>query len=240
MNSEVFSLVVQVFILLLGVYLAFFKSYFSEKGKNLATQEDIEEITEKVESIKTEFVRETEKLKIELQFENQAKISFHNDVKQAVIQSYEGYYAWYNSLTHTQEFSVEFTRIDIKEAFIKFNKIYFKFISVEAKLDLYVNDENLKHQLDKLVLKTVDLEKAIEIDLTELELIINKEEKAKDLFTNGLMKRDEYLKVIDNRIVWYKACCKKTNAICEEVAPLLEKYRDSCYKILKNQISNSL
>lgn len=33
--------------------MIFFKSYFKEKGKNLATLEDIEEITEKVESVKS-------------------------------------------------------------------------------------------------------------------------------------------------------------------------------------------
>ncbi len=36
------------------VYFAYFKSYRSEKGKNLSTKEDIEEITNKIESIKNE------------------------------------------------------------------------------------------------------------------------------------------------------------------------------------------
>ncbi|MCO6413244.1 MAG: hypothetical protein J5I92_10905 [Thiogranum sp.] len=41
-------------------------SYSSEKGKNLATKEDIEEITRKVEEIKTEYLGEIERLKVEL------------------------------------------------------------------------------------------------------------------------------------------------------------------------------
>lgn len=41
-------------------------SYSSEKGKNLATKEDIEEITRKVEGTKNEYVAEIEKLKAEL------------------------------------------------------------------------------------------------------------------------------------------------------------------------------
>ena len=39
------------------------KSYSSEKGKNLATKEDISEITEIVESIKTSLSNKTEELK---------------------------------------------------------------------------------------------------------------------------------------------------------------------------------
>ncbi|MEG0009163.1 MAG: hypothetical protein RR721_14100 [Aeromonas sp.] len=41
-------------------------SYSAEKGKNLATQEDIEEITRKIEDVKIAYLTEIEKLKIDL------------------------------------------------------------------------------------------------------------------------------------------------------------------------------
>ncbi|MBD1571589.1 hypothetical protein [Aliivibrio sp. S10_S31] len=41
-------------------------SYSSEKGKNLATKEDIEEITRKVESTKNEYISDIERLKVDL------------------------------------------------------------------------------------------------------------------------------------------------------------------------------
>lgn len=43
-------------------------SYISEKGKNLATREDIEDITRKIESVKTEYTNQTELLKSHLTF----------------------------------------------------------------------------------------------------------------------------------------------------------------------------
>lgn len=52
--------------LLLKHYLP---SYLTEKGKNLATKEDVEEITRKVEGVKTQYQSEVEKLKAELQKE---------------------------------------------------------------------------------------------------------------------------------------------------------------------------
>jgi hypothetical protein len=46
--------------------VSFLKSYFSEKGKNLATKEDISVITEKVGSIKDEYSRSIESYRSEL------------------------------------------------------------------------------------------------------------------------------------------------------------------------------
>lgn len=56
-----------------GVYYLtknFLPTYLKEKGKNLATKEDIEEITNKVEGIKTQYANGLEELKSTLQAEN--------------------------------------------------------------------------------------------------------------------------------------------------------------------------
>jgi len=52
-----------VFWLFLRKYLP---TYFQEKGKNLATKEDIKEITDKVESVKTDYARQLESFKYEI------------------------------------------------------------------------------------------------------------------------------------------------------------------------------
>ncbi|MFY4862381.1 hypothetical protein ACOTWK_05850 [Aliarcobacter butzleri] len=49
----------------LSVLIAYFISYFKEKGKNLATKEDIEEITNKLESIKHDYNKQLEEFKQE-------------------------------------------------------------------------------------------------------------------------------------------------------------------------------
>lgn len=54
---------------LLWRYIARQKSYESEKGKNLATQEDIKKITDKIESVKASYNESLERHKIELQKE---------------------------------------------------------------------------------------------------------------------------------------------------------------------------
>lgn len=67
---EIIQLILEIIILIIGLYLVFFKSYFSEKGKNLATQQDIKNITIKVEEVKAEIQNHqlVEKQKRELKY----------------------------------------------------------------------------------------------------------------------------------------------------------------------------
>ena len=51
---QTIQLIIEILILVIGCYLAFFKSYITEKGKNIATKEDITEITNKIETVKNE------------------------------------------------------------------------------------------------------------------------------------------------------------------------------------------
>ena len=67
--NEIFIALQSLTLLGIGCIFFFRKflfSYSSEKGKNLATKEDIEEITRKVETIKVEYIAEIEKLKVDL------------------------------------------------------------------------------------------------------------------------------------------------------------------------------
>ncbi|WP_019601178.1 hypothetical protein [Teredinibacter turnerae] len=56
-----------------GLSGAFLSSYFKEKGKNVATKEDISHITKEIEKVKYEYTRETESLRSNLS--NQIKVS---------------------------------------------------------------------------------------------------------------------------------------------------------------------
>ena len=63
-------MILQIIILLgigsLYVFKKYLFSYSSQKGKNLATKEDIEEITKTVQSVKNEYLTKLEKTKLEL------------------------------------------------------------------------------------------------------------------------------------------------------------------------------
>src|SRR2546423_12509755 len=88
-TTESIQLVLEALILLLLLYLAFLKSYFQEKGKNIATKEDVEEITSLVESVKSQ-----------LQFSLQAKLSLRAEEHQVVIDYFAKYSAWLSAITN--------------------------------------------------------------------------------------------------------------------------------------------
>ena len=55
-------------------------SYFGEKGKNLATKEDIVEITDKIEGVKNQYVIESEKVRAKLDRESQVhRVQFEKE-----------------------------------------------------------------------------------------------------------------------------------------------------------------
>jgi hypothetical protein len=70
MNIELISLIIEILILLgigsLFIFQQYLNSYSKEKGKNLATKEDISDITKQVEAIKSANASDIERIKVDL------------------------------------------------------------------------------------------------------------------------------------------------------------------------------
>lgn len=75
---ETTRLILDIIIILLGLYWIFIKSYLTEKGKNLATKEDIKEITDKVESVKLDYLKLFEDYKRQLNYKNELEKTLIN------------------------------------------------------------------------------------------------------------------------------------------------------------------
>lgn len=82
------ELIVELMIFILLLYVAFVKSYFQEKGKNLATKEDISDITDLIESVKSR-----------LQLSLQAKVNLKREEHDAVIAYYSALSSWLQSIS---------------------------------------------------------------------------------------------------------------------------------------------
>ncbi len=91
---EIINLIIEIVTLLaIGLVFIFIKiylpSYLKEKGRNLATKEDIEEITDKIEKIRIQYTSEVERLKAALQIliEHQTKLQEQKNV--ALLRFFE-------------------------------------------------------------------------------------------------------------------------------------------------------
>lgn len=60
------EIILNIITLALLCYSIFFKKYFEKKGENLATKEDVAEITKITEESKIEFIKQIEDYKKEL------------------------------------------------------------------------------------------------------------------------------------------------------------------------------
>src|ERR1700752_1622843 len=203
------SIILEIILILFGCYLAFGKSYFTEKGKNLATKEDIEDITKKVEGIKTEFIKETEKLKTDLQFEHHIKVSFNTDMKNAIIQTFENYNLWLNIILGSHERSLEFSSKKIMRVENDIEEASFKFLMSESKLLLYQKDEKVFELLYKLKESTSKLQEIVLNYIEDLLLITEDEEEIERYLSSGVNVPSKQLeKLNEEKIDLYESCHK--------------------------------
>ena len=98
-----YIIIILLFIqILINSLILYFKSYLNEKGKNLATKEDVEQITTKIEAIKTEF-----------SFQNTIKIDRLNKNKDAIIN----YYLSYIKLSENLKFNLSSDKFIHQESY---------------------------------------------------------------------------------------------------------------------------
>lgn len=89
---------IAIIIIIIGIGLLlkhFLPSYVDEKAKNLATKEDIEDITDKIEKVKFNYSQEIEKLKTDLNKNFQEYIDEQKFLKE---RSYKQYCELYSKL----------------------------------------------------------------------------------------------------------------------------------------------
>lgn len=240
------SLGLQILLFVGSLYLIFFKSYFKEKGKYLATKEEIEGITAKVEAIKTEFIKETEKLKHELQFENHLKISFNTELKNTVIQTYENFQAWLEINYDTYSESIDCPMKKFKKFESEMDAAGAKYGAALAKLELYTDDSDMVNVIHELNLKCVSFQNNIDKFLMEMERVRENEiELSQEIeqMTNNGFKVPKALEKswedADKEI--HKIYNEKGKEIKDEYEKILDIniiFRELCRNIVASRINN--
>lgn len=100
------NLILTIALAIITMFQAFFvgkiskiKGYKNAKGENLATKQDIEEITNKIESVKNEYNKALKKYSFELQKEYESKrysfdfcYSIDKELIEIIINCFEGMY----------------------------------------------------------------------------------------------------------------------------------------------------
>jgi len=161
------NLIIELTIIIFGIILFFtlknlLPSYFNEKGKNLATKEDIEDITKKVEKIKSEFIKDIEYIKSDLSYINQSKFSIKASERDALIDTNNKYSEWLNYLLNISFSDINpnnYKKLNDYYQEIKTKKLNFDI--AQDNLHLFLHDEELMEYKMKCVTETMTLEHII-------------------------------------------------------------------------------
>lgn len=156
----------------------YFPKYFEEKGKNLATKEDIGEITTIIENIKTNLLKETEILRGNISILNQNKFDISSLFREALIEYNKKYSAWLYSISR---FSLndynERNWTEIDNYVFDLKKKKYEFNLSEAHLFLFHDEPNHIILNSDLFISTLELENNLMHSINKLKSIIKVYEK---------------------------------------------------------------
>jgi hypothetical protein len=142
------QIILDIVLILIGLYLVFFKSYFSEKGKNLATKEDIGAITQEIETIKNE-----------VGIHSQIKLKYYFDQKKAAIDFLNSISVWLDyalrplnvlSNNNTDKMIIANLCEDLKIKAANTTRDYWTIL-------IYFDDNRITNVVDELYNKCIDL-----------------------------------------------------------------------------------
>lgn len=131
-------------------------SYFNEKGKNLATKEDISEITELVETVKSSFSKETEHLKAKLHLLSTVQVGLVDEERNAIVDFNEKYSRWLELLVDFSSLHFNFRdNSDLADYRRALSQAYREVSNTESKFRLFVEDNVLISDMHELKVLTL-------------------------------------------------------------------------------------
>lgn len=146
MSSELaFQTIIEAIIFVALLCVAYIASYFRGKGRNLATKEDIEEITEKVESIKSQ-----------IQYAVQAKLNFRAEEHAALTDYYSKFYSWFSAISNCSFYDITHENAQqLGEIRRNLESLEREFSLAEGKMELFVDNSDIVRRSSELKITTL-------------------------------------------------------------------------------------
>jgi hypothetical protein len=225
---DIIQLIFQILIAIALLYMAFFKSYFQEKGKNLATKEDIQEITKKVESIKTG-----------LQFSLEAKLSWRAEEHDALVDYYSKYGAWIAGLTNVSFTGISDENVDrLSEIRSNINALEEALELADNRMQLFVDNTDILSQKGPLKIETFKLHAYVGKSSFEFAMFYL-EVKQMKISTDILQQTEPYQVLLNKENDMYTKFKNEQAEYYQTIYPLISSHRKTISDHLKNLIRNN-
>jgi|GEM_PF-4128162 len=220
-------MVVQTVILLIACIKLFSKSYIQEKGKNLATKEDIGGITTIVENIKAEISENNEILKSNLSLKSEHKLnvragerdalfSYFKSVKKLTSMLVRFDFTYYTENDHEELRNIDRTFEQYfldREGDYGMVLLYYpskKIVELNQEMSLAFND-----MLYLLVQAKIDI--VLEYELYNIKNKVPSKEGLQAYATMREKVRDRLKKYNEEKLVLYSKILESTNNLIVEI-----------------------
>lgn len=212
----------EALILLLLLYLAFFKSYFQEKGRNVATKEDVEEITSLVEAVKSQ-----------LQFSLQAKLSLRAEEHQALVDYFSRYSVWLSAITNFSTPGItEDNTSRLAEIRSQLNMLHEAFDLAAGKLGLFVENEDIQLRHGPLMIETLEFQGHVQHMTFETERL-HIEIRHMLQQTPLDQQMGQYKEMLEKHSELYRKFKEQQSQAYKALAPLVQKQRQAITKHIR-------
>lgn len=225
---NLFQIIIDILLIITLLYIAFFKSYFTEKGKNIATKEDIGYITKEIETVKNE-VKYFNQIKFEISKEKkEAALDYYNQASFFVDYTTKIVDVLMNNQTNLKLISkqIEDIRFQMSKLFGSFLKlmIYFdKNTDFVRSASNYYDSANRIQQISNLYLVQLEnnaqqylllLDSLKEGDVSKKTYLIQNVNYSKELTQDFISKRKKLIddEVLSNRGAFISELSKLTNS----------------------------
>lgn len=146
-TSASLQIFLDIILVIIGLYLVFFKNYFKEHGKQVALKEHIEELTKKVETVKAE-----------IEFSLKSKLDLVFSEKDAIIEFHSAFTSWLNTILTLSPTLVNKTNyMNVGILFIKARNKQLKCEISASQLDLFRSDVDLNEGKNKAIIACITL-----------------------------------------------------------------------------------
>lgn len=239
MTQADFLVGLEIFTICIGLYLAFVKSYFEERGKIVATKKDIEEVTQKIEKVKSDIEVLTHK-----------KITLQTEKQNALLDFNSKYTAWLNYIldasiiSHTEPANIHSDKINEK-----LDQYFYDLAISEANIDVFFNSDNELIELkNDIKLKTIGLSNHLKLNLakaeaekTQINIVMKFENQIPDnsykmnLLARHFKQQEEiHIKYQGDKLTIYKSFSSSVYKLAEIIS---ERVHDFFPTLLKDNIS---
>lgn len=159
--------VIQIVITLVLFFLIknYFPAYFTEKGKNVATKEDIEEITEKIKTVESK-----------INIRSSGEIDY-NALKRKIVLDYFGAYNNWERLIFHAYSSIGGDDYKSKNDSLleRINAVKFNYNLKEGEIEIFISESEFYELRSEVSLKLVGIQNEFEKHFSDVDFIIRGE-----------------------------------------------------------------